>query len=195
MGRVLGSRGAARGHRAPSADRLSADRIVAVAVAQLREHGYDSVTMRSIAHELDTGPASLYAHVASRAELDRLVVDWVCRQWLVPAPDPERWHDQLRTALLDLLRLYRANPGVARCTLGTTPARSGVPAPAEGLTRLLRAGGVAERHGAWFVDVATRYVASVALAEQLRDQDPHDDSATFGIDVLVDGLKQQRHPR
>jgi hypothetical protein len=38
-------------------------------------------------------------------------------------------------------------------------------------------------------------VASVALAEQLRDQDPHDDSATFGIDVLVDGLKQQRHPR
>ena len=76
VSRVLGGR-KGRARAVPS-DRLSADRIVAVAVEQMREHGYDAVTMRSIARELGTGPASLYAHVANRAELDQLVVGWVC---------------------------------------------------------------------------------------------------------------------
>src|SRR4051794_31900835 len=49
VSRVLGGKGTDRGAR--STDRLSADRIVEVAVGQMREHGYDAVTMRSIARE------------------------------------------------------------------------------------------------------------------------------------------------
>src|SRR4051794_26358015 len=69
-----------RPRKPDSHDRLWADGIVTVAVEQLRERGYDAVTMRSIAGELGPGPASLYAHVANRAELDQLVVGWVCGQ-------------------------------------------------------------------------------------------------------------------
>src|SRR3954452_6186964 len=108
VSRVLGGKGTDRGAR--STDRLSADRIVEVAVGQMREHGYDAVTMRSIARELGTGPASLYAHVANRADLDQLVVGWVCGQWQIPEPDPDHWDDQLRASLIDMLSLYRANP-------------------------------------------------------------------------------------
>jgi AcrR family transcriptional regulator len=168
VGQVLGHGGGAQGRRrSPSAERLSVDRIVEVAIEQMREHGYDAVTMRSIARELDTGPASLYAHVANRAELDQLVVGWVCGQWEVPDPDPDRWDDQLRATLIQLLELYRANPGVARCTLGMIPLQPRLLMVTERLIALLKAGQVADQHCAWFVDVASLYVASVAVEEDI----------------------------
>ena len=169
VAQLLGGRPgtAGRARRTPSAERLSTDRIVDVAIAQMREHGYDAVTMRSIARELETGPASLYAHVANRAELDQLVVDRVCSQMEIPDPDPERWDEQLRDTLTAQLELYRAHPGVARCTLGMIPLYPGVFGVAERLVALLKAGNVADQHCAWFVDVASLYVASVAVEEDI----------------------------
>jgi AcrR family transcriptional regulator len=183
-----------RARRTASAERLSTDRIVDVAIDQMREHGYDAVTMRSISRELATGPASLYAHVANRAELDQLVVGRVCSQWHVPDPDPARWDRQLRESMVDLLGLYRANPGVARCTLGVIPLDPGLLMVTERLVALLKAGGVSDQHAAWFVDVGSLYVASVAVEEDIRrergrHQDSGEERFAFGIDLLVGGLR------
>jgi AcrR family transcriptional regulator len=184
VGRVFGGTHAhARRSASTSVERLSVDRIVEVAVDQMRENGYDAVTMRSIARELGTGPASLYAHVANRAELDQLVVGWVCSQWQVPDPDPERWDDQLRGCLTELLALYRANPGVARCTLGMIPLQPGLLVVMERLVALLKAGGVSDQHCAWFTDVSALFVASVAVEEDIwrerhREQGPEGTAAT-----------------
>lgn len=169
VSQVFGGRPGAQGRarKAPSAERLSADRIVEVAVDQMRERGYDAVTMRSIAKELGTGPASLYAHVANRAELDQLVVGWVCGQWQIPDPDPERWDDQLRDCLKDMLGIYRANPGVARCTLGMIPLQPSLLVTVERLIALLKAGHVPDQYCAWFADVSALYVASVAVEEDI----------------------------
>jgi AcrR family transcriptional regulator len=177
LGRAQG-----RARKAASAERLSADRIVEVAVEQMREHGYDAVTMRSIARELGTGPASLYAHVANRAELDQLVVGWVCSQWQIPDPDPERWDEQLRECLISMLAIYRANPGVARCTLGMIPLQPSLLVIVERLVALLKAGGVSDQHCAWFADVSALYVASVAVEEDIwreryRGQDADEKTA------------------
>ena len=195
VSRVLGGR-KGRARAVPS-DRLSADRIVAVAVEQMREHGYDAVTMRSIARELGTGPASLYAHVANRAELDQLVVGWVCGQWQIPDPDPERWDDQLRASMVDLLELYRANPGVARCTLGMIPLQPSLLMVTERLVALLKAGNVSDQHCAWFVDVAALYVASVAVEEDIwrerhRGQDADEAAAVEHLteDAVVAEVRQ-----
>lgn len=175
----------ARARRTPSAERLSVDRIVEVAIDQMREHGYDAVTMRSIARELGTGPASLYAHVANRAELDQLVVGRVCSQWQVPDPDPARWDAQVRDAMVDLLELYRANPGVARCSLGMIPLDPGLMVVTERLVAVLRAGGVADQHVAWFIDVASLYVASVAVEEDIwRARAGGHDPRTSEADVI-----------
>lgn len=168
VSQVLGSRAGTQGRRrSPSAERLSVDRIVEVAIEQMREHGYDAVTMRSIARELGTGPASLYAHVAHRAELDQLVVGKVCSQWQVPDPDPDRWDEQLRDCLVDLLELYRANPGVARCTMGMIPLDAGALMVSERWIALLKAGGVSDQHVAWFIDMCSLYVAAVAMEEDM----------------------------
>jgi AcrR family transcriptional regulator len=196
VSRMLGGpKGRAR--KAAPSERLSADRIVAVAVEQMREHGYDAVTMRSIARELGTGPASLYAHVANRAELDQLVVAWVCGQWQVPDPDPEHWDDQLRACLVDMLDLYRANPGVARCTLGMIPLQPSLLLVTERLIALLKAGKVSDQHCAWFVDVAALYVASVAVEEDIwrerhRGQDADEAAAVEHIseDAVVDEVRR-----
>lgn len=174
--------------------RLSADRIVDVAIDQMREHGYDAVTMRSIARELGTGPASLYAHVANRAELDQRVVGRVCAQWQVPDPDAARWDQQLRESMIGLLGLFRANPGVARCTLGMVSLDAGLLRVTDRLLALLRAGGVSDQRAAWFIDVGCLFVASVAVEEDIwreRAVQPGragDDRFVFGVELLVAGL-------
>ena len=60
----------------PPKQRLTADRIVDAALDLM---AYRRATkrrrMRAIAKALDTAPASLYAHVANREELDHLVLD------------------------------------------------------------------------------------------------------------------------
>jgi AcrR family transcriptional regulator len=171
MGHGGRPRGRARGAAGQgAAERLSVDRIVEVAIEQMRDQGYDAVTMRSIARALGTGPASLYAHVANRAELDQLVVGRVAGLLEVPDPDPEHWDDQLRQAMRDLLAIYRGHPGVARATLGMIPVEPGVLLLSERLLGLLRAGGIADQDAAWAVDVLSLLVASVAVEEDIWRQ-------------------------
>jgi AcrR family transcriptional regulator len=173
------------------ADRLSTDRIVQVAIEQMREHGYDAVTMRSIARGLGTGPASLYAHVANRAELDQLVVGKVCAQWQIPEPDPDHWDTQLRACMVDLLELYRANPGVARCTLGMIPLDPGLLMVSERLLAILKAGGVADQHAAWFVDVGSLFVASVAVEEDIwRERAAQQKGGAVDEEAMVANVRQ-----
>jgi hypothetical protein len=55
--------------------RLSADLIVRTALDVLAREGIGAVSMRRVAQELETGAASLYAHVARKSELHDLVYD------------------------------------------------------------------------------------------------------------------------
>lgn len=167
FGEVFGRRKAAGRSARESAERLSADRIVEVALDQMREHGYDAVTMRSIARELDTGPASLYAHVASREELDALVLDRVAGQWQVPDPDPDRWDEQLVEAMRAMRDLYRAHPGVARASMGMIPMHPGALMGMERLLAILRAGGVPDQDAAWFCDLMALYIGAIAVEEDI----------------------------
>jgi len=147
--------------------RLSVDRIVDVAIKQLREKGYESVTMRSIAGELGTGQASLYAHVANRNELDSLVMGRISSMLVVPQPDPEHWDEQLDALAHQMLTLFREHPGTARCTMGNMPTSKEALIPVEGLFAILRAGGIADEHASWFGDAMALYVASVAWEEDI----------------------------
>ena len=151
----------------PPKERLSRDRIVDVALAQMKEKGYEAVSMRSIAKELGTGPASLYAHVANKEELDELLIDRVAGEIPLPEADPARWEEQLKQTLQDMLALYRAHPGVARATLGMIPTSDGALRGAEALMALFRAGGIPDQMGAWAADMFALYIASVAVEEDV----------------------------
>jgi AcrR family transcriptional regulator len=147
----------------PPRERLSADRIVEVALEQMKSRGYDAVSMRSVAKELGTGAASLYAHVANRNELDALVLERVASRLDVPDPDPERWQEQLRQAMVDMLTLYDEHPGVARASLGMIPMSPRLLRISDRLVALLRAGNVPDQLAAWFLDLMALYVSSIAV--------------------------------
>ena len=104
--------------------------------------GYDAVSMRSLAKALDTGPASLYQHVANRDELDQLVIDRIASQLHIPEADPDSWVDQLKDVFREMRDLYRAHPGAARAAMAQIPTREGTLRAAEGIMALCLAGGV-----------------------------------------------------
>src|SRR5262245_7486499 len=82
---------------------LTRERIVDAAMRVMVNQGYEQVSMRKVAQELGTGPASLYAHVANKRELDQLLVDRAAREMRFPEhPDPERWQEQLKDAMREM---------------------------------------------------------------------------------------------
>ncbi|MGN6162702.1 MAG: TetR/AcrR family transcriptional regulator [Marmoricola sp.] len=187
---------------ARSADRrprLSVARIVDVAIKQLREKGYEAVTMRSIAAELGTGQASLYAHVANRNELDSLVMARISAMLVVPEPDPGRWDEQIADLSRQMLANFRAHPGTARCTMGNMPTSREALLPVEGLFAILRAGGIADQDASWFGDALALYVASVAWEEDIwksraRAENLEDDQAWDHIPDVFATLDPQEFP-
>lgn len=90
-----------RGHR----PRLTRPTIIAVALGLARGEGIEALSMRRIADELDTGPMSLYRHVADRQDLLLAMLDEVARGVEVPAPaqDPRTEVEALVTAVHDAL--------------------------------------------------------------------------------------------
>jgi AcrR family transcriptional regulator len=146
---------------------LTTERIVDTAMALMAEQGYDAVSMRSLAKALDTGPASLYQHVANRDELDQLVIDRIARQLDIPEPEPGRWADQLTDVLVQMRDLYRDHPGSARAAMAQIPTMEGSMRAAEGIMALCIAGGISPQAAAWMCDLAALYVSAVGYEEAL----------------------------
>jgi AcrR family transcriptional regulator len=91
--------------------KLSRERLQAAALALVDAQGLAGLSMRNLAAALGTAPMTLYNHVASRADLEALVVDAVLAQadWHV-APDTGDWRDDARTIATALWRAARAHP-------------------------------------------------------------------------------------
>src|ERR1700753_803714 len=59
----------------PAKPALSRPGIVTAAAARMRAEGLERVTMRRLADQLDTGPASLYVYVRDTADLHAAVLE------------------------------------------------------------------------------------------------------------------------
>src|SRR4051794_2356707 len=75
----------------PAKPPLSREAIVAAALDIARSEGVEALSMRRVAQELDTGPASLYVYVADRRELQELVFDAAIGTIEIPPIEPESW--------------------------------------------------------------------------------------------------------
>ncbi|MGR6916505.1 TetR/AcrR family transcriptional regulator [[Actinomadura] parvosata] len=107
---------------APPKRQLSQELIVETGLRILDDEGFDALSMRRVAQELDTGPASLYAHVSGKEELLELIYDRVLSEIHLPErPDPSRWKEQLREYSLEVHRVFRVHADVARAALANIP--------------------------------------------------------------------------
>ncbi|ONI69841.1 hypothetical protein BWI15_25300 [Kribbella sp. ALI-6-A] len=169
-----------------SREPLTRERIVDAALRLLVEQGYEAVSMRKVAQALGTGPASLYAHVANKKELDQLMLDRAAAEMDLPDVDPEQWQEQLKAAMREILRVMRAYPGLARAAIGQVPLGEHALLTTERMLAILKAGGVPDQAAAWAVDLIPLFITATAFEESVQGAAG---VAPEDLDVFVDQLR------
>jgi AcrR family transcriptional regulator len=159
---------------------ITVGRIVDAALQLVEAEGFDALTMRRVAAALQTGPASLYAHVRDKAELDDLLIGELCSRVTLPMPDPAQWRAQAIDVCRQLRDQYLRYPGISRAALEATPHSLDTLRINEGMLAILLAGGVSPQPAAWAIDAAFQYVGSYSVVSLRRN--PEEDAGGRGID-------------
>ena len=133
----------------------------------LDREGATGLSMRRVADELGTGPASLYWHVASKDALIDLIIDRVASEIPLPEPDPDHWQEQLREWLIGARRVFGRHPGVAALTLGRVPTGPNAVRWAEWTLALLRGAGIPDRMAAFAGDLLGLYLGATGYEATL----------------------------
>lgn len=151
---------------------------MAAAVAVLRTEGLRKVTMRRLAQELDTGPASLYVYVRNTAELHAAVLDELLGT-IGPAPAGGSWRERLERVLTAYTAMLLDHPDLARSALTAWPSGPHYLNLIETLLALLDEGGVAPAQAAWGVDLLLQHATATA-AEHAGEASQEDWDALSG---------------
>lgn len=142
---------------------LSQELVVKTALDLLAAEGLDAVSMRRVAQALETGPASLYAHVANKEELHELMVDHVLDFGPAPEPDPDRWAEQVKELLRQNVRALTAFPGIAKIAWAIPiPTGANALQQAEVMIAILRSGGLDLKRALYAADALWLYAKAFA---------------------------------
>jgi AcrR family transcriptional regulator len=147
---------------------LSVAVILEVAFSIIKRDGYESLTMRRLATALHTGPASLYAHVVNKADLDELLIGQLCNQIKLPKPSKSEWQNQIFTVCCQLRDQYLRYPGISKATLAVAPANIDILRISEGMLATLLAGSIEPQTAAWAIDALFLYINAYCLEQSLR---------------------------
>lgn len=149
----------------PAKPALTYEGIVATAVRLMGAEGLQRVTMRRLAQELDTGPASLYVYVANTADLHAAILEELLGTVdLSPADSSGDWKERLAQVLDSYTHVLFQHPSLARSALVARPVGPNYLALVEDILALLHEGDVPEGQAAWGVDLLLQ-VATVSAAE------------------------------
>jgi AcrR family transcriptional regulator len=170
---------------------ITVDRIVDAALQVVATQGYDALTMRSVAAVLGTGPASLYAHVVNKADIDELIIGRLCSEIDIPEPDPATWREQITDVCTQMREQYLKYPGISRAAIATASTNLDTLRIAEGMLAILLAGGVKPQEAAWAIDSLSLYVNAytleISLVEAQRDR--HDEGWVVSREELMRRFK------
>jgi len=148
----------------PERTPLNQRRIVDEALALLSKEGLEAVSMRRVAHALNTGPASLYAHLRNKDELQQLMLDRLIGEVTVPEPKPTRWREQLKELMRAMVRVMTKHSGSAQLAIATAvPTGPHALRVTEGMLAILRSGGLSDRVAALAGDLITTCTCALAL--------------------------------
>ncbi|USX53733.1 TetR/AcrR family transcriptional regulator [Lentzea sp. HUAS12] len=176
----------------PAKPALTRDGIVDAAMAILVAEGAQALTMRRVAGELDTGPASLYVYVRNATELGALLIDRLIAALDLSWDGSEPWRDRLHRLLADYSAVLAEHSGIARSALFVWPDGPHYLDLLELLLRLLTAAGVEPEAAARATDLLLQHAtAAVAEWDGRRERGEQD------LDDLVqtlDSADAERHP-
>jgi AcrR family transcriptional regulator len=155
-----------RGRRAS----LSREAIVDTAMKIMRTKGLAKVTMRSIAHELDTGPASIYVHVHSVVELHGFMLDHLFSS-LDLSDRGQGWRNEVKRILVDCMGVLLKHPELARSAVTARPTGDGSLRAVDRLLELLEEGGIPQARAAWGVDLLLLHTMASAAEHSAEHGD------------------------
>ncbi|MFE9612184.1 TetR/AcrR family transcriptional regulator [Streptomyces sp. NPDC006012] len=185
---------APRSRRArPAKPALTREAIVAAAVAVLRAEGLQKVTMRRLAQELDTGPASLYVYVRNTDELHAAVLDELLGT-VGQAPAEGSWRERLTAVLTEYTGMLLDHPTLARSALTARPAGPHYLRLIETLLALLDAGGVPRAQAAWGVDLLLQHATATAAEHAGQDDSASARTDRDALDSAVHHASEHTHP-
>jgi AcrR family transcriptional regulator len=153
-----------RARKVPTRRPLSRDAIVETALRILDRDGVDAVSMRSVAQDLGTGPASLYWHVANKEELLDLVYDRIIGEVEIPKV-ASPWQEQIKEFARAIRRVLHGHRDVARITLARIPTGPNAMDRMEWMLGVLRGAGIPDRAVALGADAATLFVNAFCYEE------------------------------
>src|SRR3954469_25818853 len=159
-----------RGRAGERTTPITVEAIVRTAFDIVAREGYDALSMRRVAAALDTGPASLYAHVVNKEDLDDLLIGRLCAEIGLPDPDPATWRQQILGVCTQLRDQYLRYPGISRAALAVVPTNLETLRVSEGMLAILLAGDVAPQTAAWAIDALALYVNAYCLETYLRSK-------------------------
>jgi len=174
---------------------LSEDLVVETALRILRSEGLDAVTMRRVATELDTGPASLYVYIGGRDKLRRAMLDRVAGSVAIEEPDPARWREQLHALVEGMLRALEAHPGIASVAVADPPTSERTLLVADNMMGVLLAGGITPRDAAWACDILPLLTTASAMETEVHIARGHSQEETVErLDAAFGALPAERFP-
>ncbi|MGW6236171.1 TetR/AcrR family transcriptional regulator [Streptomyces sp. NPDC055037] len=190
----------------PAKPALTYEGIVATAVRLMESEGLQRVTMRRLAQELDTGPASLYVYVANTAELHAAILEELLGAVdLSPASadgddgegdDAEGdWRERLARLLGSYTHVLFAHPSLAHSALIARPSGPNYLALVEAVLSLLHEGGVPDAQAAWGVDVLLQVATANAAEHSARDRTAGAEAEHHALVAALRDASPDTHPR
>jgi AcrR family transcriptional regulator len=179
----------------PAKPALSSAGIVAVAMSLMRSEGLDRVTMRRLAEELDTGPASLYVYFRDAAELRAALLDELLVDVDLDPAGEGGWRGQLLAILGSYVVVLMRYPPLARSALLTHPSGPRYLDLVEALLARLHQGGVDDQRASWAVDLLLQTATATAAEQATRQDNPDNDSQWQALIDAIDRADEARYPR
>jgi AcrR family transcriptional regulator len=161
----------------------------------MRVEGLQRVTMRRLAQELDTGPASLYVYVRNTAQLHAAVLDELLGTVdLTPATARGDWRQRLESVLASYTAVLFAYPGLAQSALLARPSGPHYLRLIEVVLALLTEGGVPGGQAAWGVDLLLQLATATAAEHAAGDRSADDRADWDALTRALHGVSNRTHP-
>ncbi|MFB9925404.1 TetR/AcrR family transcriptional regulator [Amycolatopsis halotolerans] len=177
----------------PAKPALSREGIVAAALDVVRREGAERVTMRRLAKELDTGPASLYVYVRDTDELHAAVLDELLGEVTATTAGSD-WRSRLWTVVSTYRDVLYAHPGLARVALVSPLNGPNYLAIVDTVLGLLAEAGVPSGPAAWTVDLLLLVATASAVEHSTRKDRPDAEQRHDALAETVRGLSPETHP-
>ena len=173
--------------RRPRQRALTREAIVEAALTIVDAEGLDALTMRTVAHALGTGAASLYAHVSSKEDLIELVVERVIGEM---RRDRRSRCGALagadRRDVREMRAVFGRHGDLARASFARIPMGENALRVTESVIGVLKAGELPDRVIALACDLLPMYAMAVAYEESLYD---FEGTSVEEFDRFVDAMR------